>query len=166
MENYLCIGKIINTHGIKGELKVQSYTDFPQQRFAKKQTVYVFFNQSYLPFVIASQRQHKGFILMTFEQLNSINDVEQYKNHDLYILESQQHCLPDGQYYWKQLIGLTVMMNGQEIGKVVDIEETNGAQNNLRISGLNKNILYPFVDSFIEKVDLEKQYIMIKDIGL
>ena len=55
---YICIGKIVNTHGIKGELKISSYSDFDRERYQKGNTVYVRFEGNYLPFTVKTYRTH------------------------------------------------------------------------------------------------------------
>ena len=82
---YICIGKIVNTFGIKGELKIQSYSDFDALRYKKGNTVYVRKDGKYLPFRIASFRSHKGFSLVSFAEHQNINLVEQYKECEIFI---------------------------------------------------------------------------------
>ena len=74
--DYVLIGKIINTFGIRGELKVNSYTDFAKERFKKGSTVYV--GEKHLPFTVKGYREHKGFLLVSFKDHEDINLVEKY----------------------------------------------------------------------------------------
>ena len=82
---FVCIGKIVNTFGLKGELKVAYSTDFVSERFKKGSIVYL--GEEKAPFVVKSYRLHKGFLLVVFNDNEDINLVEKYKN--LYIYKSK-----------------------------------------------------------------------------
>ncbi len=161
--NYICIGKIVNTHGIKGELKIQSYSDFDVERYKKGNTVYINYENQYLPFIVKTFRVHKGHSLVSFEEYSNINDVEKYKEHMIYISEQERKPLKNGQYYRNQIVGLTAKdANGNTLGNVISVEETTGAQNNIRIQTDDKQeFLVPYIPEFIQSVDLEKQTIVI-----
>ena len=73
------IGKIVNTHGIKGEVKVLTDSDFTDERFQKGQLIKVKHKNEEIPFTIASHRIHKKFHLLTFEGIHNINDIEYLK---------------------------------------------------------------------------------------
>ncbi len=160
---YICIGKIVNTHGIKGELKIQSYSDFDVERYKKGNTVYINYENQYLPFIVKTFRVHKGHSLVSFEEYSNINDVEKYKEHMIYISEQERKPLKNGQYYRNQIVGLTAKdANGNTLGNVISVEETTGAQNNIRIQTDDKQeFLVPYIPEFIQSVDLEKQTIVI-----
>ena len=159
---YIKIGKIINTHGIKGELKIRSYSDFDRERYAKGNTVYVHHEGEYIPFTVHSYRVHKGYPLVVFEGYEDINAVEKYKNADVYIETSQRKKLDDGRHYVQDLIGMHVVDEvGKEIGEVLDIEETIGAQKNMRVRTKEKEVLIPYVPAFIRQVDEEKKEIQV-----
>ena len=163
---YVVIGKIVNTFGIKGELKVYSYTDFVKDRFRKGSTVYL--SEKYLPFVVNSCREHKGFLLVSFKDHEDINLVEKYKNMLLYKAREDIKPLKKGEYYFSDLRDLEVYVDGENVGKVKNVEE-GIRNNNLRIVKYadKKEYLVPFLDVFIENVDLERKRIdIIKMEGL
>ena len=84
------IGKIINTHGIKGEIKVQSHSDFTDVRFQPGETVMIERqNEPTLELKIATYRMHKGLHMLTFEGINNINDIEHLKGEIL--LQDRDH---------------------------------------------------------------------------
>lgn len=166
---YINIGKIINTHGIKGECKIQSYSDFDDIRYKKGNTVYILFDNTYIPCIVQTYRKHKGFPLVSFEQLQDINMVEKYKNCNVYITKQDQTTLPKGQYYRSELIGLQVFdSEGNRLGTVISVEEIKGAQNNLRIEKEDgTQFLVPYIPSFILKVNLDENSLTIRmDEGL
>lgn len=159
---YIRIGKIINTHGIKGEAKIYSYSDFDEVRYQKGNRVYFKVNDEMKPFTVKTYREHKGFPLVSFEELKDINAIEPYKNTELYIDDDMREELDEG-YYFDELEGLDAYdENGNLLGKTIGIEETNGAQDNLRIEMKDgKQFLVPYIDEFIAEVDLEKNRIVI-----
>lgn len=100
--NYYEVGKIVNTHGIKGELKIISKTDFPEDRFKPGNILYIRDNGKINSYEIKSHRTHKQFEMITFKGLENINLVENLKGKILEISEEQQENLSDGNYYHHQ----------------------------------------------------------------
>ena len=163
---YVVIGKILNTFGIKGELKADAYTDFVEERFKKDSTVYI--GEEHVPFVMRSYRMHKGFYLLSFKDVDDINLVEKYKGMLLYKAKSDIHKLKEGEYYFSDLKDLDVYVDDKKIGKVLQVEEGIAA-NNLRIlkDEDRKEYLVPFLPVFIDNVDLnEKRIDVIQMEGL
>lgn len=155
---YVVIGKILNTFGIKGELKADAYTDFVEERFKKDSTVYI--GEEHVPFVMRSYRMHKGFYLLSFKDVDDINLVEKYKGMLLYKAKSDIHKLKEGEYYFSDLKDLDVYVDDKKIGKVLQVEE-GIAVNNLRIlkDEDRKQYLVPFLPVFIRNVDLDEKRI-------
>ena len=167
--DYIKIGKIINTHGIKGELKIKSYSDFDAERYQKGNTVYINYEGQYLPFCVASYRVHKGFPLVSFADVQNINDVEKYKECMIYMSASDRKPLKNGEYYRDELVGLKVVDEQQNlIGVVTAVEETCPGQSRLRIAREGQNDgLVPYIPVFVKKVDMEQKTITIhKEEGL
>lgn len=91
IENYYTVGKLVNTHALKGEVRVMAATDFPEQRFAIDSKLTIFDGDKKVTDVIVeSARNHKNFIILLFKGLHNINDVEQYKGMELKVSEFQQ----------------------------------------------------------------------------
>lgn len=159
---YIKIGLIQNTHGIKGELKIESYSDFTELRFAVGNLIYIEYDGKMIPVEIASYRIHKNKVLVTFDGYGNINLVEKFKNHAVYMNEEDRQELEDGEFYIDELIGMEVVDDkGVSIGEVIDVEPTNGAQNNLRVKKEDgKTFLLPYVDAFIIEIDDEKNQIV------
>ena len=158
---YVQIGKIVNTFGVKGELKVYSYTDFNDERFKVGSTIYL--GEDYIPVVIETYRIHKKMVLVSFKDMQDINFVEKYK--DLFVYKSSDDIKPleDG-YYFSDLKELDVYVNDKKIGKVIDVE-IGVTANNLRVllDEDNSQHLVPFLPVFVEKVDLDNRRIDIID---
>lgn len=136
-DSITCIGKIINTHGIKGELKVEPYT-FDNKRFSKLKSVYV--GNDLKEFLIKKVRVN-NFVYITFEGFENINDVLNLKGLEIYIKDEDRLDLEEGQYYISDIIGK----------KVYDTEDN--------YIGILKNVLeYPANDIFIIESDDKSIY--------
>ena len=158
---FIKIGKIINTFGIKGELKLDVYTDFIDERFKKDTTVYV--GEDKIAFVMKNFKIHKDYLLIQFKDNEDINLVEKYKNMYVYKSKDDIKPLKEGEYYFSDLINLDVYVNEGLIGKVIKVE--SGIRSNyLRINTNDQEKLVPFLPAFIEKVDLQNKRIVVKKI--
>ena len=149
--DYVKIGKIINTFGIKGELKVESHTDFIKERYKSGSLVYL--GEKHLPLVVRNYRIHKGFIIVLFEKYEDINLVLNFKNQYLYKSIEDIKPLNDGEYYFKDLRGLAVFVDNEKVGEVICVEKGN-TYNFLRIKKENKEILVPNIKPFILNIDI------------
>ena len=160
---YISIGRIINTHGLKGEAKIDCWTDFPDLRFGGNYPVYIKEDGQYHPLYPVRFRMHKGFPLVVFKGLESINLIEPYRNKELFVDEEDREELDDGEFYMDDLVGMKVLdEDGALIGTVIAVEETNGANNYLRVKREGKkDALIPWVDSFIVDVDPEAMTIIV-----
>lgn len=158
---FIKIGKIINTFGIKGELKVDSYTDFIDERFKKDTTVYI--GEEKIPYVMKNYRIHKGFLIIQFKDNEDINLVEKYKNMFIYKSKDDIKPLKEGEYYFSDLKDLDVYSKELLVGKVIKVESGISC-NYLRILVDDIEKLVPFLPVFIDKVDLENKRIYIKEI--
>ncbi len=157
------IGKIINTHGIKGEVKVKQITDFPE-RFKIGETVYISQqNDSYLALKIDGSRMHKDYYLLRFEGYSSINDVEHLKGAELKIKEDQQKMLEEHEYYYHQIIGCHVVtIDGEELG-VIDSILSPGANDVWVVRGnKNKEFLIPYIEPVVKDIDIDEKLIKIE----
>ncbi len=144
------IGKIVNTHGLKGHIKVEPWCD-GIETFEYLSRVFVK-NMSYK---IESVKVQKNLFLLKLEGLNSVEEAEKLKNTVLYAQEDEMPPLPEGVYYIKDIIGLDVYDDEKYIGKISDWIET-GANNVYVIQRKEgKDILIPAIDSVIKHVDIE-----------
>ena len=157
------IGKIINTHGIKGEVKVKQLTDF-QERFQKGNIVYMKQGETdWKAFTILSSREHKGNILLQFVDYPTVNDVEHLKNELLYIEEEQQTPLGDNEFYYHEIIGAEVeTVDGQYIG-TVDHILSPGANDVWVVKTIDKQeVLIPYIEPVVKEINIEKKKIKIE----
>ena len=151
---------IVNTHGVKGEMKALYYADSPA--FFKK--VPYLYDKKDNKFHITGVKEHKGALLITIEGVEDMSEAERLKNVSLYAKREDFPALPKGEYYLIDLIGLTAeTVDGECIGEVVDVLE-KAAQNLLVIKNGEKEILIPKCDAFVDRVSLEEKKIYITPI--
>ncbi len=153
------IGEIVNTFGLKGEVKVRSLSEFAEERFKKGKLIEILYEDTYVSLKISSMRFHQNTILLSFDGYKDINKVEKYKGCLIVMDKEKIPPLKDGFYHF-QLNDLEVYYNDFLIGKVVKVDKSGG-QSLLRIKTDEKEIMIPFVDAFIKKVDLENKRIDI-----
>lgn len=151
------IGKIVNTHGIKGELKVIPTTDFVEERYAPGALVHLTYAQKNETFEIASVRVHKGCLLVTFKGIQNINEVEKYKGCALWVDGEHE----DDDFYYDELLDCDVYFKGELIGQVSEILETQAHEILRVISPEKKDVLIPYVDTFIKEVLVEEKKIIV-----
>ncbi|MEY8445186.1 ribosome maturation factor RimM [Enterococcus ratti] len=164
MTEYLNVGKIVNTQGIKGEVRVISTTDFPEKRY-KKGAVLTLFQEKQAPIelTVKSHRKHKNFDLLSFEGHPSINDVENYREGILKVLKEEAHDLKENEFYYYQIIGATVVdEKGTELGKIKEILSPGANDVWVVQRSKKKDVLLPYIDSVVQTVDLENKIVHVE----
>lgn len=155
---YILIGKILNTHGVKGELKVDVFTDFTDERFKKNSKIYIGKNHEEVS--VKTYRIHNGFMLLTLNNLEDINLVLKYKNLDIYKSSDDISPITDG-FFFRDLKDLDVYVENIKVGKV-KYAESGIASDYLRvITNDSKEVLVPINEVFIKGVDLDNKRINI-----
>jgi 16S rRNA processing protein RimM len=164
MEKWFNVGKVVNTQGIKGEVRVISTTDFPEERYKKGNVLFLFLpkNETPIQVTIKSHRRHKNFDLLLFEGYENINDAEKFRDGILKVPESQLGKLEEGEFYFHEIIGCLVFTNnGEEVGKITEVL-TPGANDVWVVEGKDgKEILIPYIDDVVKKVDSKEKIILI-----
>lgn len=155
------VGKIVGTHGLRGEVKIRSNSDFADQRFKKGNDLIIKSQNQEIILKIATVRVHKGNYLVSFENYQDINLIEKYIGSFVYG-EKDQSLLDDDEYFYSDLVGMkAISTEGKEIGVVTSVYDNN-AHDILNIDNHGKKIAIPYVDAFIHEVDLERKIITIK----
>jgi 16S rRNA processing protein RimM len=165
MEKWFNVGKIVNTHGIRGELRVISKTDFPEQRYKVGNVLYLFMPGSNKPIelTVKTHRTHKNFNLLTFEGLENINEVEKFRDGILKVPESQLSELEEDEFYYHEIIGCHVVTTeGLELGKVTEILSPGANDVWVIKSSEGKEILIPYIEDVVKKVDVKEKVILIQ----
>lgn len=148
-EDRIKIGKIVNTFGIKGELKVYPYVDYIDEL----SKIYIN-NKEY---TLSKSRNQKNVVIIKIKGLDDINLVEDFKNKEIEIDRADLPELKEGEYYIEDLIGLDVYTDdGKLLGKLDDIFNT-GANDIYQVN----NILLPAIPDVIKKIDIENQKIIV-----
>jgi len=162
---YLNVGKIIGTHGIKGEIKVLSDSGFKDERFREGQVLYVKREGKMEPIIIDSHRTHKNLELIAFNNYQNINDVLPYLGAEIFVDRNDLPELDSGEYYYDDLIGMSVHNHdGDVLGIVEDIAEVPQGEILIIRKADGKEAWVPFVDEFIKEVDSENKTIIIEPI--
>lgn len=164
MTEYLNVGKIVNTQGLKGEVRVISQTDFPELRY-KKGTILTLFQEKKEPveLTIKSHRKHKNFDIVTFEGHFSINDVEKYRDGILKVSKEKLTDLPENEFYYHQIIGLSVIdENDQELGKIKEILSPGANDVWVVQRPKKKDVLIPYIESVVQSIDLENGVVHVE----
>lgn len=154
------IAKIVNTHGIRGDLKLKSYSDFVEERFKKGHHVYIRYNNEDIEMVVNKHRTHKGMELVCFEDHLDINLVEKYKNCYIYDYKDTD-LLDEDEYYVSDLIGCDVYDKGEFIGKVEDVQ-LYPHHDILIVKNNDKEYKIPYVNAFIVDEDIYNQRIDVE----
>lgn len=163
MTEYYFVGKIINTHGLKGEVKVKAETDFPQQRFCPNSNLYISVGDQKVKMTVETARFHKQAYLVKFLQINDIDEANRIVNKNLYVSDEDQTDLSKGSYYIHQLIGLDVFdyETKTKIGILTDIEMP-GANDIWEITPNKGKIFWiPNISSVVKQVDLVNKKIEV-----
>jgi len=156
---YIKIGKIVNTHGIKGELRIRSDFEYKERVFKKGFNLYI--GKDKIKEEINSYRHHKEFEMVTFIEYNNINQVLKYLKEDVYIIKEDLNLNSD-EYLEKELIGFNVIENNEKVGEVIDITKTSPTNKIMEITYKGKRVLLPYHKDFILKLDLQNKKIEVK----
>ena len=149
------LGVIVNTHGIKGEVRIISNFEYKDRIFISGNSIYLNNNEE---LKIDTYRKHKNYDMITFNNINDIRDVLKYKGQNVYY-DKDKLVLNDNEYLDDDLINLDAYYNNTLIGKIDNIE-LNG---NKKLFVIN-NKLIPYNDNFIELIDIPNNKIILKNL--
>lgn len=154
--NYFNVGKIVNTQGLQGELRVMSVTDFAEERFKKGSQLALFDPKDnfVMEVEIASHRKQKNFDIIKFKGLYHINEVEKYKEHTLKIAEEHLSDLEEGDFYYHEIIGLDVYEGDVLIGQIKEILQPGANDVWVVKRKGKKDLLLPYIPPVVLNVDI------------
>ncbi|ARV44240.1 ribosome maturation factor RimM [Bacillus inaquosorum] len=159
------VGKIVNTHGIKGEVRVISKTDFAEERYKPGNTLYLFMDGRNEPVEVTvnTHRLHKQFHLLQFKERQNLNEVEELKNAIIKVPEEDLGELNEGEFYFHEIIGCEVFTeDGELIGKIKEIL-TPGANDVWVVARKGKkDALIPYIESVVKHIDVSEKKIEIE----
>ena len=150
------VGVITGTHGLRGEVKVYPTTDEPA-RFLDLEQVILDTGRQERVLKLRSVKFFKKFVILGFEGLDRIEDVERLKGAELLIPREEAYELEEGEYFIPDLLGLRVVTeDGRELGIIKDVIET-GANNVYDVRNEDgKGILIPAISDCVLDVNLEE----------
>lgn len=161
MQEYLEIGQIVNTYGIKGFVKVVPFTD-DNKRFEMLESVYIEYKGNLISMTIEEVSYSKNLVLLKFKEAPDINMVEKYKNCYLKIKRKDAVPLPEDTYFIVDLLGLEVYtMEGRMLGKVEDIFKTGSNDVYVVKDSNGKQLLLPAIAEVIKTIDIENKKILV-----
>ncbi len=154
-KEFLETGRIVNTHGVRGEVKIQPWADSPEflQRF---KTLYI----DGAPVGVRSAHVHKGNIIAALEGVESVNDAMRLKGKTIFI-DRNDAVLPTGGYFIQDIIGAAVVdEDGKAVGTLKEVLNLPGSDVYV-VAGPEREILIPAVPAFVLKVDPEADVITV-----
>jgi len=152
-QEWVAVGLAVGAFGIRGDLKVQPLTDFPE-RFQQTATLYL--GEAHTPHRVTSARQHGRIVVVHLEGIETANDAERLRGAQLFIPAGELLTLPADHYYVHDLIGLRVEhVDGTPLGVIRDVISTGG-NDLLVVRNLTggADVLLPAVKEFIKGVDV------------
>lgn len=161
LKTYIDTGKIVNTHGLRGDVKLEAWTDDPEL-FFDIETLYLD-AQGQQPLTIQNVRMQKGMVLLKFEGIDTIEAAEKLRNKIVYI-HRDDIPLEEGEYLIQDLLGCSIVDadDGHEYGKLVDVT-FNGASDIYHIKFADGSIqLCPAIDEVLVETDIEGRIIRIR----
>lgn len=162
MQEFLEIGQIVNTFGIKGMVKVKPFTDDVIARYDNLKKVYIEIHKSKKQYEIEEVKYHKDMVLIKFKGIDKIEEAELLRNAYLKVDRKDEPELEEGTYYIVDLLGLDVYSDeGNLLGKVDDIYNTGSSDIYVVKDELGKQILLPGISDVIKEINLEEGRIVV-----
>lgn len=153
---YIKVGTIVNTHALKGEVRIISNFEYKDRVFKINNTLYIGMSKS--EEVIETYRVHKNFDMVKFKGIDNITDVLKYKGSAVYV-NIDDLKLKDDEVLIEQLLGMSVIVNNKLLGSITDYIDNNG---NKLVVVNNKYI--PYNKDLIEKIDKINRKVYYKNI--
>jgi 16S rRNA processing protein RimM len=161
MDNYLRVGVISSTHGIKGEVKVFPTTD-DVNRFKELKTVFLDTGKELLSMEIEGVKFFKQMAILKFKGIDDINDVEKYRGKDLLIDRENAVKLEEGEYFIFDLIHSEVITDeGEKLGSLAEIISTGANDVYVVKTDEGKEILIPSIKECVLDVNVEHKKITV-----
>ncbi len=158
-KSMLELGKVVNTHGIRGELKIQPWCDTPE----------LFFDLDYFyidgkRYELQKTRIHKNCIIAAVEGVASMNEAELLKNQVITIEREALGELPEGAYYIADLEGLKVRTeDGRTLGIIDEVIKTGSNDVYvLKNTESGKPVLIPVIDDVVKEVNIDGGYVLVE----
>ncbi len=156
----LLVGQIIGIFGVKGWVKIFSYTE-NKISICKYLPCLTQQKGRYISIVITQCKLHGKTIIAKIDKIDTVQQAETYLGKKLYIRPQQLPKKQTDEYYWSELVGLTVVdLDDNLLGVVARLMET-GSNDVLIITNKNKELLVPYTPNYVKQVDLAKQRLVL-----
>lgn len=161
IKDYLAVGKVVNTHGIKGELKVIPITS-DISRFDYLLFVTANYGGTFKEFRVIGCRIHKGFVLIRLKGIDTMSDAEKLKGQELFVHRKHAVELEEDEYFICDLIGIDVYEEDKLLGQLTDVLETGSNDVYIVQDSNMREILIPALKSVVESIDIEGKRMQVK----
>lgn len=157
MKNLIDVGEIVNTHGLRGEVKVNVRTDAPE--------VFEIFEELYLKgekHEVQSVRYQKNCVLLKLSGIDDVDEAEKYRGQILYAEKEIFSELPEDTYLVADIIGLTLKDADTEYGVITDVITTGSNDVYTVKGGDGKYIYVPAIKSVIKEINISEGFVMVE----
>jgi len=162
MSKLISIGKILNFHGIKGEVKM-GYSSGKEDLVSSLRKVYIYINNQKISYDVSSVRFHKNFAIVKFKQINSINEVMDIKGLLVHTTEENlKKQLQKDEYLISDLIGMDVFdFDNNKLGVIESLGDNKASDLIKVVKNNGLSFVVPFVKELVKKVDIENNKVII-----
>jgi 16S rRNA processing protein RimM len=161
-EEYITIGEIVNTQGVRGEVRVLPHTDFPE-RFQELDATLIYHLNQRFTYHITSSREHKQFIIVKFAEVEDMNAAEKLKGALIQITPDQLMPLPKDNYYIFEIVGLDVYTVAEEkLGRVKQVLKTGANDVYVVKPPAGADILVPALKQVVKEINLEANRMVVE----
>lgn len=157
--DWMLVGTIAGSFGVRGELKVDLNTDFPD-RFQGMETVYV--GERHTPWAIRGARFHNGRVLLRLDGIETPEAGDKLRGTELWVPRSEAMPLPEGHYFLDDLLGIEVVSSdGRVLGPIVDVLRTGS--NDVFVVGTGRAaILVPSIRDALREMNIAERRIVVE----
>ena len=161
-DDMVLVGRIARAHGTRGQVIVDSATDFPEERFKTGSVMQIRRGDAAEPVTIESVRFHRGRPIIGLAGIDTMDAAEALAGSELRITDEALQPLPTGSYYHHDLIGCTVeTRDGDTIGRVSAVDG-DAAGSRLVVQTRNGEVLIPMVEGICQSVDVPARRIVVE----
>lgn len=161
MLEYISIGQIVNTYGVKGELKVYPLTN-DIRRFDKVKIVYIEENQGLYKYEIQHIKYLNNIVIVKFKNVEDIESAEKFRNKYIKVHRNDAVKLPEDSFFVCDIIGADVFnLDGELLGKVYDVIQT-GSNDVFVVKTEDKEILIPALKTIFKEIDIIKGRMVVE----
>lgn len=151
----LAVGKVLKAHGIKGEIKVNSFMDTPDILLKLKE---IYIGETL--YKIERTALNGSFILFKLGGVDSVEVAETLRNCEITVPKNKLPPIEKGRYYIEDILGCVVISDGETVGKVVDILQYGSADIYV-VNSNDKQIMFPFIDGVVANINISNKEITV-----